>query len=304
MMNIPQILFRWCGCFSVLAMLVVFAQAQAEVQSDGEKETRLVRVAVCQTFCIDSDREGNLRRIEYALEEAAEQGAEIACFPETAILGWTNAEAHELADAIPGATTDRLGTLAKKYGMMISIGLCEKDGEALYDAAVLMGADGTLLAKHRKVNVLTELMDPPYTAGKAEEIAVVETPLGRIGMLICADTFKDELVAQIAEQDADLLLVPYGWAAEKEAWPGHGKNLAAWVAATARRAGCAAVGTDLVGVISSGPWEGKTYGGQSLVAACDGAVMGTLRDRDAEVRTFEIELQGDEVSKEGGGADH
>lgn len=243
-----------------------------------------IRVGVCQTLCIDSDKEGNLRRIGYAVEQAAEGGAQIACFPECAVLGWINPEAHALADPIPGATTDRLGAFAREHKIMISIGLCEKDGDKLYDSAVLIGADGEILGVHRKVNVLDGLMDPPYTAG--EGVGVFDTPIGRVGMLVCADTFKDELVEQIREQDADLLLVPYGWAAEKRAWPGHGESLRAWVEATARRAGCDVVGTDLVGSISTGPWIGKVYGGQSVVVS--GGETTVLRDRDVEVRVVEV----------------
>ncbi len=283
------------SCLICLSFFILIGLAPVGViaQDVPETEPRTVRIAVCQTLCIDSDREGNLRRIKYALEAAAAQQAQIACFPETAILGWINPEARKLADPIPGPTTDRLAELAKEHDMMICIGLCEKDGEDLYDAVVLIGAEGKLLAKHRKCNILTELMDPPYARGSADDIAVVDTPLGRIGMLVCADTFKDELVNRIAGQSPDLLLVPYGWAADKSAWPDHGKSLAAWVASTAQRAGCPVVGTDLVGVVSSGPWRGKTYGGQSPVADAGGTILGTLRDRDAEVRMFEIQSQDD-----------
>lgn len=285
--------FLLCGTCVGLLVLLSFARAKTITQEQQRSNTRTVRVAVCQILCIDSDRDGNFRRIEYALEEAAKQRAQLACFPETAILGWINSQAHELAHPIPGKTTDRLAELAIQHGIMICIGLCEKDGRNLYDAAVLIGADGKLLAKHRKTNVLTELMDPPYAPGNGDDITVVETSLGRIGMLICADTFKDELVQRITAQSPDLLLVPYGWAAGRDEWPEHGKSLAAWVAATAQRADCPVVGTDLVGVISSGPWRGKTYGGQSVVTNADGVILGTLRDRDVDVRTFEIPLPKD-----------
>lgn len=278
------------ACLAVgAAILLGFTRGEAS-QSAG----RTVRIAVCQTMCIDSDRAGNLRRIEYAVEEAARQGAQIACFPECAVLGWINPETHKLADPIPGPTTDRLGALAARHGVMIAIGLCEKDGERLYDAAVLIGADGRVLLKHRKVNILTELMSPPYAAGSIEQVAVVDTPVGRVGMLICADTFKDELAARVADQSPDLLLVPYGWAAERDAWPEHGKSLAAWVAATARRAGCAVVGTDLVGSVSTGPWRGKVYGGQSVVVGADTEVIAVLRDRDTEVRVVDVPVKGRE----------
>jgi predicted amidohydrolase len=248
----------------------------------------VVRVAVCQTLCIDSDREGNLRRIEYAVETATEQGAQLACFPETAVLGWINPDAHELADPIPGPTSDRIATLARKHELMISIGLCEKADEGLYDAAILVGADGRILLKHRKINTLVELLDPPYARGTPEEISAVETPIGRVGMLICADTFKEELVRRLAEQSPELVLVPYGWAAEKDEWPEHGQRLAAWVSSVARQTGCPVVGTDLVGLITAGPWKGKTYGGQSVVADRDGSALGVLRDRDVDVRVFEL----------------
>ncbi len=267
--------------------LITLSLAQETATDRSEK---MVRIAVCQTFCIDSDREGNFRRIEYALESAAKQGAQLACFPETAILGWVNPEAHELADPIPGPTAERIAELARKHKLMICIGLAEKAGDKLYDSVILVGPDGKILSKHRKINILTELMDPPYTPGKRQDIRAVDTPLGRIGLLICADTFKEELVQAAGEQSPDLLLVPYGWAADKSEWPQHAERLAAVVSATAKRAGCPVVGTDLVGRITSGPWTGKTYGGQSVVADREGKLLMVLRDRDVEMRVIDLKI--------------
>ncbi len=249
---------------------------------------KTVRVAVCQTLCIDSDREGNLRRITYAVEEAAKQGAQLACFPETAVLGWINPQAHQLADPIPGATTDRLAALARKHKLMIAIGLCEKDGEQLFDSVVLIGADGRILHKHRKINTLAELLTPSYTRGTPDQIRAVDTQLGRFGLLICADTFEDELVSRAAAQSPELLIVPYGWAARTDEWPAHGRRLADLVSSVAKRTGCPVAGADLVGVISAGPWKGKTYGGQSVVADARGQILGVLRDRDVDLRVFDV----------------
>jgi predicted amidohydrolase len=251
-------------------------------------EGRTVRVAVCQTFCIDSDREGNLCRISYAVEEAAKQGAQLACFPETAVLGWINPESHELADPIPGPTVDRLAALARKHKLMMAVGLCEKDGPDLYDSAVLIGTDGRILLKHRKINTLIQLLTPPYARGTPDQIRAVDTPLGRIGVLVCADTFEDDLVSRAAAQSPELLIVPYGWAAPKEEWPAHGRRLANLVSSVAKRTGCPVVGTDLVGVISAGPWQGRTYGGQSVVADARGQILGVLRDRDVDLRVFDL----------------
>ena len=66
---------------------------------------------------------------------------------------------HQL---FPGPTTQRLQAMAREYEMMHALGLAEKAHDALHDSAILINRDGTLLLKHRKVNILTELMTPPY----------------------------------------------------------------------------------------------------------------------------------------------
>ena len=249
-----------------------------------------VRIAVCQILSIDGDREGNFRRIEYALEDAKKSSAEIAAFPESAILGWENPDAHQMAAPIPGADSERIVALARKYGMMISIGLDEKDGDSLYGAAILVDKDGKLLLKHRKINVLPQLMSPPYSTGKPSDIQAVETAFGRIGIVICADTFVDEYAQRVAELKADLMLVPYGWAAEVQRWPNFAKSLERLVAKRAGEWRCPVVGTDNVGAMSHGPWRGRTYGGASVVAGADGKIVAVLRDRDVEVQVIKLRL--------------
>jgi predicted amidohydrolase len=243
-----------------------------------------VRVAVCQILVIDGDREGNFRRIEYGLEAARAKRADIATFPESSILGWENPDAHGMATPIPGADSDRIAALAHKYGIMIAIGLDEKDGDRLYDSAILVDKTGKLLWKHRKLNVLAELMDPPYSIGDRDGIGVVDTEFGRIGVIICADTFVDEYAQKVASLKPDLMLVPYGWAARVEEWPEHEKELESLVAGRAKLWKCPTVGTDLVGAMTHGPWKGRTYGGSSVVADASGKVLEVLRDRDTDVR--------------------
>ena len=247
-----------------------------------------LRVAVCQILVIDGDREGNFRRIEYALATASAQHAQIATFPESAILGWENPEAHAMATPIPGADSDRLAALARKYSLMIAIGLDEKDGDRLYDSALLMDKTGKLLWKHRKLNVLPELMEPPYSTGTRDDIGVVETEFGRIGVIICADTFVDEFAQKVASLKPDLMLVPYGWAAKAEEWPAHEKDLERLVCSRAKLWQCPTIGTDLVGEMTHGPWKARTYGGASVVADANGNVVEVLRDRDTEVRIVEL----------------
>jgi len=282
----------------IAALCVVFT-AEASVAHTTTRPAKSVKVAVCQILCIDGDRESNFRRIEYALDEAREGGAQIACFPESVILGWENPDAHRLATPIPGADSDRVARLARKYGMMIAIGLDEKDGERLYDSAILVDERGKLLWKHRKINVLPELMDPPYAAGRPEDIGAVDTKYGRIGVMICADTFTEDHIRRMAELEPDLVLIPYGWAAEMDKWPAHAKELEKLVCKIAAAWKCPVVGTDLVGVMSHGPWRGRTYGGASVVADGSGKVITILRDRDVDVQVVKIAL-GSKVSSRPG----
>lgn len=249
---------------------------------------RLVKVAMCQIFALDGDREGNFVRMEAALRQAKEQGAEIACLPETTILGWVNPEAHERACPVPGADTDRLGRLARRYELYLCVGLAEREDDRLYDSVVLIDPQGRILLKHRKINILTNLMDPPYTPGR--DVRVVRTPLGTIGMLICADSFLESLCRRLRDLEPDLVLIPYGWAADETEWPAHGEKLKAVVQQAARWIGAPVVGTDLVGAISHGPWKGKTYGGQSTAADARGRTLAVAKDRqqDCTIVTLQI----------------
>jgi N-carbamoylputrescine amidase len=228
-------------------------------------------------------------RIEHALARAQAAGAEIACFPESVILGWVNPEAHERAHPIPGPDTERLGKLAQRYELMVAVGLDEKEGRDLYDSVVLIDRDGTLLARHRKINHIHGIMEPPYAAGKIEDIAAVDTRLGRIGLLICADTFERAILDAMRSRSSDLVIVPYGWAKEPQFWPQHGERLRDTVANAARTIGAPVIGVDLVGEITHGAWTGRTYGGASVAADASGAILACGADRDVDLVIAEVE---------------
>ncbi len=247
-----------------------------------------VKVALCQIFALDGDREGNFVRIEAALREAREREAQIACFPETALLGWVNPEAHERAYPIPGPDTDRLVRLAKQHNLYLCVGLAEKEEDRLYDSAVLIDPQGRILLKHRKINILTELMDPPYTPG--QEVQVVKTPLGTIGLLICADSFREPLCRRLCKLKPDLVLIPYGWAAHENDWPQHGESLRKVIQQTARWTNAAVVGADAVGAITHGPWQGKVYGGQSVAVDAEGRVVAVAQDRQQDLIVVSLPL--------------
>ncbi|OHB73039.1 MAG: beta-alanine synthetase [Planctomycetes bacterium RBG_16_55_9] len=247
-----------------------------------------MRTAMCQIFTLDGDRRGNFVRTENAVRLAKEAGADLACLPEMALLGWVNPDAHTRACPIPGPDSDRLCKLAGKYEVHLCIGLEEKDGGCLYDSAVLISDSGRILLKHRKINLLAELMTPPYTSGK--DISVVETKFGTVGLLLCADTHENPILKRMAALKPDLLLVPYGYAAAEDEWPAHGQVLENVVKNTARRTGACVIGTNLVGQITNGPWKGRVYGGHSVAVDRTGRIISIASDRDRDISIVEIEL--------------
>ena len=240
--------------------------------------------------CIDSDISGNFSRIEKQVKEASEKGAEIALFPETVIIGWVNPDAYKYAEPIPGKFTKRIGEMAKKYKILIGISLCEKVKNGIYDSAVMIDKSGKILLKHRKINVLPELMNPPYIPGKKEDITAVDTPIGRIGMMICADSFVDEHLRIMADKKPDFVYIPYGWAYQKEGWPEHGFELIKTVQKAAIKIGAPVIGPNVVGEITHGPWKGRTYEGLSVASDGKGILLVQGKHNKEDVIIFNVNI--------------
>ena len=192
-----------------------------------------------------------------------------------------NPEAHRRAQPIPGEDSQRLCELARQHKMFLCVGLDEKAGEDLYDSALLIDDTGRILLKHRKIILLSELMTPPYSAG--QEVRVVETRFGRIGVLICADTHDPRSSHEWRSCKPDLVFVPYGYAAVEQAWPEHGKELECVVTNAAKVFNAPVIGTNLVGQITHGPWAGRTYAGHSVAADGTGRILSVGRDFDRDI---------------------
>jgi predicted amidohydrolase len=254
----------------------------AEPNEDGTK------IAMCQIPIFYGDRKGNFVRIENAITEAKSHGAEIACFAESAILGWLNPDAHIRACTIPGPDSDLLCEIAKKYKTHLCIGLEEKDGARLYNTALLIDDQGRILLKHRQINIPQKLMSPPYTAGSDSDISTANTRFGKIGLLVCADTHNESILDRMAALKPNLLLVPYGYAEQESNWPRHGQELQRVVTNAAKRTGIVVIGTNLVGEIAKGPWAGRVYGGQSVAADKTGKIIAVAKDRDRDIRIISI----------------
>ena len=170
-----------------------------------------VRVGMCQLRVVYGDAEDNLARAAGLVRDAASQGADICVIPECADLGWANPHALELASPIPGPVSDAYCAMARENGVYVVAGITERDGERAYNAAILVSPEGEILFKHRKINVLTGVEDV-YSVG--DRLGVTETKLGKIGIDICADNWKQSLPIghALARMGAQIILSPSSWA--------------------------------------------------------------------------------------------
>jgi predicted amidohydrolase len=169
-----------------------------------------LEAAVIQFDC-PPDKAEAIERIEALVVEAAD-GADLVLLAETPFTPYTTvADFRPLAETIPGPFTDRLGRLAQRLGIYLCSGAIERDGDAVYNAAVLFSPGGDLLHKHRKVTLASCDITGGFTPGS--EIQTVETPFGRVGILICLDTIERANQNTLAALQPDLILVPsYGLA--------------------------------------------------------------------------------------------
>jgi len=156
--------------------------------------------------------EDNLARITDQAEKAAADGAQLVVFPECAVTGYafdSLDEARPFAEPIPGPTTERLGQLCRRLEIHLVTGMLEADRDRLFNAAVLVGPQG-LVGSSRKVHLPMLGIDRFATPGD-RPFQVWDTPLGRIGMLICYDLSFPEAARVLMLQGADLIVLPTNW---------------------------------------------------------------------------------------------
>lgn len=169
-----------------------------------------LEAAVIQFDC-PFDKEEAIDRLEALIGEAA-VGADLVLVAETPFTPYTTvSDFRLLAEPVPGPFSDRLGRLAQRHGVYLCSGTIERDGDRIFNTALLYGPGGDLLHKHRKVTLASCDLTGGFTPG--ESIEVVETPFGRVGILICLDTIERSNQNVLAGLHPDLILVPsYGLA--------------------------------------------------------------------------------------------
>lgn len=235
----------------------------------------------------------NLARAHSMIEEAASLGCDLVVLPETLDLGWTHPSAKTDALPIPGSFSSEICEQANTHKIYLCAGLTERDGERTYNAAILVNPSGEIILKYRKINVL-EVGKEFYSIG--QNIGVVETPFGVIGLNICADNYADahEIGHVLARMGAQIILSPSSWTVDYSQGDDSDPYGEKWVGPLHRIAklfDLVFVSVTSVGYIVGGPYEGKKMVGSSLVVGREGVLLQAgVNEVAGELRVVDIEV--------------
>ena len=164
------------------------------------------RVTVCQFEPTVDDVDANLDRLKQLTERLPASTA-FAVFPELCVTGYDLDVIPTTKTAVPGPVTERVRTIAAHTSVDLVVGLPEADGEDVYNSLVYISADG-VEATYRKQRLWGDEATQ-FTAGTSR--TTVDTPAGRLGLLLCYDLNFPELVLAYSEVGCDLIAVSAAW---------------------------------------------------------------------------------------------
>lgn len=259
-----------------------------------------VKIGITQTACT-TDREENLATAERVIRQAAAQGANIVCLQELfASVYFCQVEDHkyfELAEPIPGPSTDRFQALAKELGVVIVASLFEKRAAGVYhNTAAIIDADGSYLGKYRKMHI----PDDPlfyekfyFTPGDLGFMAW-DTKFGRIGVCVCWDQWYPEAARLTALRGAQILFYPtaIGWHPTEKAQHGIRQH-SSWETIQRGHAvanGCYVAVPNRIGHEAPDGGDGIEFWGQSFICDPAGQILAKADSSTESVLVVEADL--------------
>ena len=192
----------------------------------------VVRVAAVQAAYVLMNRDANVDLVESMTADAAKQGAKLVVFPEAFVPGtpiwidtrpiWNGDDEwfpllHENAVVVGEPACDRLAATAARHGVWLVVGVQEREpaGSSLYNSVLYFSPEGELIERHRKL-VPTGSERTVWAPGDGSTLNVVQTPLGRIGGLICWENYMPLARFHLYAQGIDIWLAPT--LAQGDAW--------------------------------------------------------------------------------------
>ena len=173
-------------------------------------------VAAVVQLSSGADRRANLERASALIRTAADRGAKLVVLPE--VFPWRGPRTDETgqAEAIPGPTTEAMAAVARETGVHLCMGsmLESSTGDRSFNTSIVLGPSGDILGRYRKIHLFDVELPGRVCVRESdartpgEDVVVVSTPLGRLGMSICYDLRFPELYRRLVQAGAEILLLP------------------------------------------------------------------------------------------------
>lgn len=249
-----------------------------------------------------ADRDISLSRSIEGIREAKAQGAQLVLLQELhAGLYFCQSENHEffdLAETIPGGSSQLLGEVAKELNIVLVASLFERRAPGLYhNTAVVFETDGRIVGKYRKMHIPDDpgFYEKFYFTPGDRGFTPIDTSVGRLGVLVCWDQWYPEAARLMALAGAELLLYPtaIGWVPEDDANE-HTRQRDAWI--TIQRAHAVANGLPVVvcnrvglELPSDKSHSGIQFWGSSFIAGPQGEILAQAPIDQSTVLVAEID---------------
>lgn len=261
-----------------------------------------LKVGLVQQNCIKNPT-GNIEKSFQRIYQAAAQGAKLVVLPELHSSHYfcqtEDIANFDLAERIPGETTQRFSELAKELGIVLVISLFEKRAAGLYhNTAVVLEKDGSIAGTYRKMHIPD---DPGYhekfyfTQGDLG-FNPINTSVGKLGILICWDQWYPEAARMMALAGAEIIIYPtaIGYDPRDEVVEQQ-RQLSAWM--TVQQGHAIANGLPIISVNRVGfeadpsqATPGIDFWGNSFVAGPQGEILGQASAKEEELLSVDIDL--------------
>jgi N-carbamoylputrescine amidase len=269
-----------------------------------------LKAAIVQQVC-SKQRQENLRRSMQGIREAAAQGANLVLLPELHTEPYfcqiEDTQYFNLAESIPGPSTEIFGALAAELKIVLVISLFERRAPGIYhNTAVVLETDGNIAGRYRKMHIPDDpsFYEKFYFTPGDLGFTPISTSIGRLGVLVCWDQWYPEAARLMALAGAELLLYPsaIGWNPEDDEME-KSRQQEAWI--TVQRAHAIANGLPLLSSNRVGmelnpnqQIPGIQFWGTSFIAGPQGELLARGPIDEAAVLVAEIDLRRTEAVRQ------
>ena len=258
-------------------------------------EPRSIRIALVQQ-ATSEDAVANVKRAEEAIRMAAARGAKLVCLQELFRTRYfpqaERSDRFDLAEPVPGPTSERMSALAAELRVVLVVPLFERRAAGIYhNTAVVIDRDGRTVGVYRKMHVPDDplFFEKFYFTPGDGRFTAYPTSLGRIGVLICWDQWFPEAARLAALDGAQVLLYPtaIGWLDGEEAEENRAQQ-DSWL--TMQRAHAIANGVFVAAANRVGREDALTFYGSSFVCDPRGRVLARASEDEEDLLVVDCDL--------------